>query len=204
MPTATEIAAMVNVLSSERGFSMIEVLVSIVIVAVGLLGMAGLSARTTTAEYEAYQRAQALILLSDMVDKINANRKAAGCYAISDPSSGSPALGTGSTLTPACNAYGTAAEQARAVADLTDWNNKLLGAAETQSGNAVGVMTGARGCVSLDPLSNTYQVAVAWQGMAPTVAPTSVDATWLCGAGLYGPDSQRRLVSITLSIANLR
>jgi type IV pilus assembly protein PilV len=195
---------MASGVADESGFSMIEVLVSIVIVAIGLLGMAGLSARTTTAEYEAYQRAQALILLSDMVDKINANRKAAGCYAITDPSSGSPALGTGGTLTPACAAYGTALEQARAVADLTDWNNKLLGAAETQSGNAVGVMTGARGCVSLDPLTNTYQIAVAWQGMTATVAPTSVDATWLCGAGLYGPESQRRLVSITLSIANLR
>jgi type IV pilus assembly protein PilV len=199
-----EIAAMVDAVSNERGFSMIEVLVSIVIVAVGLLGMAGLSARTTTAEYEAYQRAQALILLSDMVDKINANRKAAGCYAITDPSSGSPAMGTGSTLTPACNAYGTAAEQLRAVADLTEWNAKLLGAAEAQSGNSVGAMTGARGCVSLDPVTNTYQVAVAWQGVAATIAPTSIDSTWLCGTGLYGSENQRRIVSITLSIANLR
>jgi type IV pilus assembly protein PilV len=199
-----EIAPMVKAVSGESGFSMIEVLVSIVIVAVGLLGMAGLSARTTTAEYEAYQRAQALILLSDMVDRINANRKAAGCYAITDPSSGSPALGTGSTLTPACNAYGTAADQARAVADLTTWNAKLLGAAETQLGSSVGAMTGARGCVSLDPVTNSYQVSVAWQGMAATVAPSSIDSTWLCGTGLYGSESQRRIVSITLSIANLR
>src|SRR5262249_6950107 len=149
-----------------RGFTMFEVLMSIVLVAVSLLGLAGLAARSTSAEYESYQRAQALILVSDMVDKINANRKAAGCYAFTDPSSGSPALGTGGGVAPACNAFGTAAEQARAVADLTEWNNKLLGAAETQAGNSVGAMSGARGCVAFDPVANTYQVSVAWQGMA--------------------------------------
>lgn len=195
---------MANTRARQRGFSMLEILVSILIVAVGLLGMAGLSARTMNAEYESYQRAQAMILLSDMVDKINANRKAAGCYAFTDPSSGSPALGTGTSVTPACNAYGTAEQQARAVADLGEWNAKLLGAAETQSGNAVGAMIGARGCVSFDPVANSYQVSVAWQGMTATVAPSAVDPTWLCASGLYGAESQRRMVSITLSIANLR
>ena len=195
---------MANPVKHQSAFSMIEVLVAIVIVSTGLLGLASLSARTTTAEYEAYQRTQALILLSDMVDKINANRKAAGCYAITDASSGTPTLGSGSALTVACNAFGTAVEQARAVSDLTEWHSKLLGAAEMQSGDAVGVMTSARGCVSLDAPNNTYQVSVAWQGMTATVDPTSVDPTWLCGAGLYGPESQRRIVSITLNIANLR
>lgn len=195
---------MANTRARQRGFSMLEVLVSILIVAVGLLGMAGLSARTMNAEYESYQRAQALVLLSDMVDKINANRKAAGCYAFTDPSSGSPALGTGTSVTPACSAYGTAEQQARAVTDLGDWNAKLLGAAETQTGNAVGAMVGARGCVSFDPAANSYQVSVAWQGMTATVAPSAVDPTWLCASGLYGAESQRRMVSITLSIANLR
>jgi type IV pilus assembly protein PilV len=183
---------------------MFEVLISIVLVAVSLLGLAGLAARSTTAEYESYQRAQALILVSDMVDKINANRKGAGCYAFTDPSSGGPALGTASSVVPACNAFGTAAEQARAVADLTEWNSKLLGAAESQAGNSVGAMSAARGCVSFDPAANTYQVSLAWQGMSATLAPTSVDPSWLCGAGLYGPETQRRLFSVTLSIASLR
>ena len=198
------IAAMADQLHRQSGISMLEVLVSIIIVAVGLLGMAGLSARSTTAEYESYQRVQALILVADMVDKINANRKAAGCYALTDANSGSPALGTGSNWAPACNAYGTILEQSRAVADLNEWNGKLLGAAELQSGDAVGAMTAARGCVSFDPLANSYQVSVAWQGMVATIAPTAVDPTWLCGTGLYGPESQRRIVSINLSIANLR
>ena len=115
-----------------------------------------------------------------------------------------PRVGTGSNWATACNACGTILEQSRAVADLNEWNGKLLGAAEMQSSNAVGAMTGARGCVSFDPLANSYQVSVAWQGMVATIAPTAIDPTWLCGTGLYGPASQRRIVSINLSIANLR
>src|SRR5947199_10030355 len=98
------IAAMADQLQRQSGISMLEVLVSIVIVAVGLLGMAGLSSRSTTAESASYQRAQALILLDDMVDMINANRKAAGCYGITDANSSSPALETGTNSPPACNA----------------------------------------------------------------------------------------------------
>jgi type IV pilus assembly protein PilV len=195
---------MANLTRPQGGFSMLEVLVTILITSVGLLGMAGLMARTNVAEYESYQRSQAMILLADMVDKINANRKAAGCYAVSDPSTGAPFLGAGSTLAPACNGFGIASEQARAVADLNDWNAKLLGAAESQAGNAVGAMSAARGCVSFDPVANTFQVSVAWQGTSATVAPTSIDPTFVCGLGLYGPEVQRRIASLTLSIATLR
>jgi len=53
---------------------MIEVLVTFVILVVGLLGLIGLQARSQQAELESYQRGQALILLQDIVDRMNANR----------------------------------------------------------------------------------------------------------------------------------
>jgi type IV pilus assembly protein PilV len=56
---------------------MIEVLVSVVILLIALLGTAGLIARSGQSEMESYQRAQALTLLKDMVARINANRQAA-------------------------------------------------------------------------------------------------------------------------------
>ena len=65
---------------SMRGTSLIEVLVTIVILAIGLLGMAGLEARLQTSEMEAYQRAQALILLNDMASRISANGANAAFY----------------------------------------------------------------------------------------------------------------------------
>jgi len=142
--------------------------------------------------------------MSDMVQRINANRKAARCYEITtDAAAGSPYVGSGYTGTPSCTAYGVAATQARAAADLSAWDALLKGAAETESGASVGAMIGARGCVSFNAVNNEFRVSVVWQGLAPTVDPTTVDATLTCGKDLYGNETQRRIVSQVLRIANL-
>ncbi|MDP3678960.1 MAG: prepilin-type N-terminal cleavage/methylation domain-containing protein, partial [Methylotenera sp.] len=54
----------------QRGALLLEVLVTIVILAIGLLGLAGLQAKLQSSEMESYQRAQALILLNDMASRI--------------------------------------------------------------------------------------------------------------------------------------
>ena len=73
-----------------RGFSMLEILVTILILMLGLLGLAGLQTRAHTAELESYQRAQALILASKIVDAIRSNRRTAQCFAVTDASVGTP------------------------------------------------------------------------------------------------------------------
>ena len=78
-----------------RGFAMIEVLVTLIIVLVGLLGAAGVLVVGHRSSVEAYQRTQALILLEDMVDRLSANRQVADCYAVTDASTGAPQLGHG-------------------------------------------------------------------------------------------------------------
>lgn len=186
------------------GFSMVEVLVTLVIISLGLLGMIGMQVRSHQAELESYQRAQALILLNDLVARVNTNRKAARCYEMTDAANGSPYLGYGSSVTPSCTAWGTAELQAQAVADLTAWNDLLEGAAETHGGNSVGAMLGARGCISFDAGTNLYRISVAWQGLIDTVDPTSVDAALTCGKDLYGAETRRRIVSTTLRIADLK
>jgi type IV pilus assembly protein PilV len=196
---------MVESVKQQLGAGIIEVLITLVLVTVGLLGLIQLMTRSTMAEFESYQRAQALVLVNDMVDKITSNRKGAGCYAITtDTANGAPYLGTGGSGTQACTAWGTAAEQSRALDDLNDWNSKLLGLGETLGGSATGAMQGARGCVTYDPAANTFQVSVAWQGNSDTVAATSIDPTLVCGFGLYGAEAKRRIVATTLAIANLR
>lgn len=180
------------------GFAMVEVLVSIVIILIGLLGLAGLQTRAQEAEMESYQRAQALILLQDMVDRINANRQTAPCYAITD-GAGMPFLGTSSPVAIGCFGYGDANTQAQAVADMTEWQDLLLGASETLGANSVGAMLGARGCITLtDPARNVYTIAVAWQGLTQTAAPAVA-----CGNNLYGDEMRRRVVWTTLQIADL-
>lgn len=205
-----------NISRRQSGFSMVEVLVTIIILLVGLLGLAGLMVQSQHSEMESYQRVQALILLQDMVGRINANRKVASCYAftpstLSNPASSSTFLGTASTVSPACTT-GTTAQNAQAVQDMNAWNTLLTGAAEVSGGNNVGAMVGARGCVSygagtelLDvngvviPGTGIYTIAVAWQGLGSTGI-----ATPFCAQGLYGTnDAQRRVVSLTMRTASL-
>jgi type IV pilus assembly protein PilV len=186
----------------QRGFSLIEVLVTLVILMVGLLGLAGAMVHSHRAETESYQRVQAMILLQDMVTRINTNRKVASCYVFTTNAvTGAPFLGTDSTTTaPAC-AVGTAAQQERVANDLAQWNTLLQGAAEVSDGTNVGAMIGARGCISYDAVAKIYLVSVAWQGIGKTSAPP---ASWNCGKGNYGDDDKlRRVVSVTMRIAEL-
>lgn len=196
---------------------MIEVLVSLMIIVLGLLGLAGLQVRIQQSEFESYQRAQALILLQDMVDRINLHRVTAQCFRFTDGTTGTPYLGVSGTWTPACSAS-TSNNNTQAVDTLTEWNNLLQGAAETKSGASVGAMVGARGCVSytagselLDPTgaaipeTGIYTVAVAWQGTTDTAAPTRPDGTALnCANGLYGAETRRRVVYMTFRQAYLK
>src|SRR5678816_901784 len=59
----------------QRGFTLIEVLVSLVVLLLGLLGVVSLQAKAHHAQMDSYQRAQALVLLKDISDRMNTNRK---------------------------------------------------------------------------------------------------------------------------------
>lgn len=185
----------------QAGVAMMESLMAMMVLLVGLLGIVGLQAKTQTSHFEAYQRAQALLLLDDMVNRITSNRYAAACYAWTG-AGGQPYLGAdgpGHRGSTSCTAVaGTVQTRMIAERGMTEWDSLLKGAAESEGGVNTGAMIGARGCVSFDPVTELYTVAVAWQGMAPTMAP-AVD----CANGLFGPDTQRRVVSTTFRIAEL-
>ncbi len=65
----------------QRGFSMIEVLIALVVLAIGLLGLALL--QTTNLRYtkSANQRTQAVNLAAELIDTVRANRSQAAAYA---------------------------------------------------------------------------------------------------------------------------
>jgi type IV pilus assembly protein PilV len=189
----------------QRGFTMLEVLVSLLILLIGLLGLAGLLVTTQQGEVEAYQRKQAAVLLQDMADRLTANPFAAGvagqCYALTtNAATGTPSLGTGNAVdaTFVCGA-GNVSQQARGRADLAAWNNALLGTSEKKGTATVGAIIDARGCVT-NPSPGLYVVSVAWRGLQPTVAPP---AAYTCGTGQYTDERLRRVISVTLRIADL-
>ncbi len=173
-----------------RGVTMIEVLITIVILTIGLLGVAGLQARMQLAEVESYHRSHAIVLLQDIVARVAANRRNAMNYVTATP------LGTGNALQNCIGLTGSAL-------DLCQWNNALLGAAETSSGGQqVGAMIGARGCISnvSATMPREFTIAVAWQGVTPTVAPTATT----CGQGLYGNEQTRRALVARIKIGCLQ
>lgn len=184
-----------------KGFSMIEVLVTILILMIGLLGLAGLQTRALTAQMESYQRGQALFLLRDMADRINANRMNASSYV-------GFTLGTGTANCP--NTGNLKVDE-----DLCDWHNALLGSAEKQNATNVGAMIGARGCVYQSPTNvgdpPSYVIVVAWQGFNNTKAPvsTAADSPGKCGLNLYKDkdgnpkEGLHRVISLPITMATL-
>ena len=181
-----------------------------IIILVGLLSIAALQAKAQIAEFESYQRAQGLILLSDIIDRINLNRETLSCFAITtNTTTGTPfigAPGSGHMGTPACGASTTAYND---IADLaiTDLDDLLQGAAECEGGTCdVGAMIGARACISYDasteltgkPGTGLYTIVVTWQALAALTAPS-----YNCANGLYGNENMRRAVSTQMRIADL-
>jgi type IV pilus assembly protein PilV len=140
-----------------------------------------------------------------MTHRVNANRKAAGCYAITDAGSGNPYVGAGSGAIPACGTFGDLEQRARAEADLAELDEILKGSAELKGGAGAGAMIGARGCVTMDTsaVPSVYRISIAWQGLSATVNPETVDPALTCARGLYGDERLRRVVSVTFPMAKL-
>lgn len=171
--------------ATQRGFSLIEILITLVITAFGLIGLAGFVTKASTLSADAAQRARAAALLTDMTARIASNKAAAADYVT--------AAALGEAEDDDCAGAATLAAR-----DLCEWNNLLVG---TQDANAAGnaAQMGFRGCVTqpvaLDPV---FVVTVAWGSLSPGVPPAD-----LCAQGDFGDDSLRRVVRSLVRVADL-
>jgi type IV pilus assembly protein PilV len=177
----------------QHGTSLVEVLVTLVILAFGLLGVAGLQAKMGLAEMEAYQRSQAIEALTEMTERMSANTAQAASYVIAGT------IGTGDIRPANCTALSGPTR------DLCEWSNSLKGASEQKSAANVGGMLGAVGCITQVQAYNPalgvckagiYQVSVAWQGMNPTATPALA-----CGQGTFGAnEAYRRVIAAAVTV----
>jgi type IV pilus assembly protein PilV len=62
-----------GIIQRQQGIGLIEVLVALLLLAIGVVGFAGLQVRAIAATSEAFQRSQAMILARDMGERIRVN-----------------------------------------------------------------------------------------------------------------------------------
>ncbi|WP_018151999.1 type IV pilus modification protein PilV [Leeia oryzae] len=180
----------------QTGVTLLEVLVTLIILAIGLLGLAGLQMRLQSSQMEAFQRSQALIMLNDMASRIAANRTNAASYVTGTTNP----LGTGATC--------PSGSSSNAVQnDKHEWCLALQGAGEKVSTTNAGGPVAARGCVEQpDTGVKEFIVTIAWQGLTPLTAPSSGLA---CGQNSYDigtncvDDLCRRTVSTVVRVSTL-
>jgi type IV pilus assembly protein PilV len=143
----------IRAFSRENGFSLIEVLIALLILAVGLLGMASLMLISMKSNQSAYQRSQANWLAYDIVERIRLNQGQSYVITAATPKPGDPG----------CKASGCNAANL-AQLDIREWRSQLDDA-------------GVTGTVARN--GRAYTVTISWQeDSSPACA--EVDGTPQC------------------------
>jgi type IV pilus assembly protein PilV len=144
--------------ASARGFTLVEVLVALVVLAVGMLGMAVLLVEGLQGSRSALEHTQAVNLASDITERMRANRAAGRAY---DTADGTP----DPRLDAACEvAAGPCAPGAMAGNDLRRWLDAVAGA-----------LPEGRGEIAIEPVTATAHrgtVTIRW-AQSGTAAPAT-------------------------------
>jgi len=122
----------------EGGFSLVEVLVALLVLAIGLLGLAALQAQGLRFNHDAFVRTQATNLAYDIVDRMRVNNTNVAAYTIPD---------TGAACDPLV---------ASAAMDLNCWYRGLAAA-----------IPGGTGLIAANATANFYDVTVRWIDRTP-------------------------------------
>jgi type IV pilus assembly protein PilV len=148
--------------SHNRGFTLVEMLVALVVLSVGMLGIAGLFTVSLRSGGSAIQRMQAVNLAADMADRIRANRRAAANYGATAAATGTDKSCVGPSAV-VCNPADMAAT------DIFVWKNAITAAFKGGTATGEVVYTPA----SLPTLPATYLITVAWKEQAQASTDTA-------------------------------
>jgi type IV pilus assembly protein PilV len=137
-----------NVRGSQSGFSMLEVLVSLLLIAVAMLGQAGMQANALKFSKGASLRMQAVLLATEMGERMESNKAGAiaGNYVVASASTASTAAVD--CLTAACDSG------ALASFDLAQWTARIVATLPGGSWQITQPVTG-------NP--STYSIVLSWQ-----------------------------------------
>ena len=178
----------------QQGVTLIEVMISAVVVSIGLLGVFQLHLVAKRGSYESFQYTQAHALATDIVERMRANSSQLSAYVSGD-------YGVGDSAAPAASCANlTTKEGGCAAAEMVQWDqhlwhHMLTGSDEMIGHRAIGGANGMRGCVTVSDA--TVEVVVTWRGMDETVDGAVGGSAALCGQA----DARRRSVRIATTIA---
>ncbi len=193
--------------AAQRGFALIEVMVTVLVITFGLISLAGLQLATKRGGNSSYQRTLALTVANEMIERINLNPSRAAAYHTGLATGlGRGSLGAiGTDCTVAANSCSPAQ---MAAWDLWNWERRLDGAGILDAANndASGLLE-ARGCIvftpdgAASPNSGQLRVIVSWRSLTDTTdAATTAQTT--CGAVGTGTDAGRQQVVLNSYVIN--
>lgn len=135
----------------QSGFTLIEALVALVVLSIGMLGIAALYVESLRAGREALTRSTAVMLAGDMADRIRANRDGGTDYEKADDDEGA--------ISTDCEEGGSAASCTPAVMaghDIAVWEAEIK--ANLPGGD------NATGVIEVDDTTNptSYIITVSW------------------------------------------
>ncbi|MCP5012167.1 MAG: type IV pilus modification protein PilV [Aestuariibacter sp.] len=139
---------------NQKGFTLIEVLVAVLVLSMGLLGVAGMQMLSLKNTNSAYQRAQATQLAYDILDRMRANRD----EALKTGSGYVASIGGSYSTSTACET-GTCSASNMATYDIANWKTAL---ADT--------LPSGDGSTSINTGTNMVTVNVIWDDVAVKIA----------------------------------
>lgn len=71
--------------SIQHGFNLVEVMIALIVLAVGLLGLASLQNFSLKTTHQSYQRTQATVLIHEIIDRMRANSGQLANYVVAAP-----------------------------------------------------------------------------------------------------------------------
>ncbi|MBO9490149.1 type IV pilus modification protein PilV [Endozoicomonas sp. G2_1] len=144
-------------MKNSAGFSFIEVLVALVILASGILGAVAMQTTAKKGSFDAMQRSMASALAQDIIERMRNNdidqlANYAGTYGAGNFAQGNN-CDTPANLCSPVNIR---------IRDQYEWEQKLIGS-DTKSGNVnAGGLSSASGCINHN--NNAVTVVVSWEG----------------------------------------